>query len=300
MPSTRCARRCAAAAHSPNAPSTCSQAPAARVRSRDLRERIERARVDVAGLHAHDRRGRERRQRVGAHPALLVDGHPHEPVAPEADEPERLDQRRMRLLADHDRDRRRAEEAVGLDVPVEAGEHGVAGCRERAEVGHRGPGDERARAALGQAEELAHPLQRDRLQQRGRRRRSVEGGVLIPGRGEPVRGQRRRQRPADHEAEEARSRRAHRGRRAELVEQGEHVARLARAVGERLAQRLEPHVRLRRRRDGALLDLRQIAGRAVSGACEQVLHVNSPGGERRLSFVANVTKEGCDALDRRA
>ena len=157
MPSARCARRTAAAAHRPNAPSTCSHAPAAAVLLGDRRERIERAGVDVAGLRAHDRRGRERRQRVGAHAALAVDGDAHEAVAPEAGEPERLDQRRVCLLADHDRDRRRAEEAVGLDVPVLAREHRVSRGGERGEVRHRRPGDERARAAGGQPEEVAHP-----------------------------------------------------------------------------------------------------------------------------------------------
>ena len=35
----------------------------------------------------------------------------------------------MRLLADDDRDRRRAEQALGLDVPAGLLEHGVRGPR---------------------------------------------------------------------------------------------------------------------------------------------------------------------------
>ena len=84
----------------------------------DRRQRVERAGVEVAGLRAHDGGRRERRQRLGPHAPLPVHGHAHEAVAAEADEPERLDQRRMRLLADHDGDRRRAEQPVGLDVPA--------------------------------------------------------------------------------------------------------------------------------------------------------------------------------------
>ena len=197
---------------------------------RDRLERVECARVEVARLRADDRRRAERRERVGAHAALAVDGHAHEAVATEADEAERLDQRGMRLLADHDGDRRRAEEAVGLDVPVLAGEHRVARRRERAEVRHRRAGHEGAGAASG-----------------GRRSRASSRARPTPAVPSPATARRRRRsdpRPrraswppapraasADHEAEEARAGDAHRGRRAELVEQREHVAGLARAAG---------------------------------------------------------------------
>ncbi len=66
-----------AAAHSPNAPSTCSQAPVPARGVGDRVERVERAGVDVAGLRADDRRAVEPpasavAQRVGQHPALVV------------------------------------------------------------------------------------------------------------------------------------------------------------------------------------------------------------------------------------
>ena len=57
-PATRCRSRGEAAAHSPNAPSTCTQAPCV-VRQLDrLGERVERPGVQVAGLQADDQSAR--------------------------------------------------------------------------------------------------------------------------------------------------------------------------------------------------------------------------------------------------
>ena len=63
-------------------------------------ERVERAGVHLAGLRAHQHRPLEVGQEVGAQPALVVGGHDDDPVAAEADQPERLRQRRVGALAD--------------------------------------------------------------------------------------------------------------------------------------------------------------------------------------------------------
>ena len=89
-PATSSRRSRVAAAHSPNAPSTCTQAPCSCAAVDDLVERIERAGVHVARLRADDRRPASRRgdvaaQRVGAHPALVVDGDELDRGAAEAE-----------------------------------------------------------------------------------------------------------------------------------------------------------------------------------------------------------------------
>ena len=156
----------------------CSHAPASRVRSA-ISANGSKAPVLTLPACAHTIvPSVSRRKRVAAHAPLAVHWHPHEPVAAEPDEAERLDQRGVRLLADHDRDRRRTEQPVRLDIPVPTREHRVPGCDERAEVGHRGARDERGRAAFGQPEDILHPLQGDGFEHRhgrsrpNRRRRS--------------------------------------------------------------------------------------------------------------------------------
>jgi hypothetical protein len=61
------------------------------------------------------------------------------------------------LLADDDPDRRRANQSVGLDVPVGRLEHAVAGGSERGEVRHLAAGHEPVGDLLGQPEQLDQP-----------------------------------------------------------------------------------------------------------------------------------------------
>ena len=154
-------------------------------------------------------------------------------------------------------------------------EHGVARGGERAEVGHRRAGHERARRALREPEELAHPVERDRLEQRGRGGRRVGTPRSDP---RPSRASSRPARPAA--SRRSRSRRsagrpcpsspASRPRRAARAR-----PRLARPVRERLAQHAEAGDRVGAGRDGALLDLGQVARRAGGRALQQFVHVIS-------------------------
>ena len=83
--------------------------------------------------------------------------------------PSDLQQRRMRLVADDHRDRRRAEESV---APRRPSRHCAStawrAARERGEVRHRRAGDEAPRQFRRQAEHVEQPAQRDLLQRGGR------------------------------------------------------------------------------------------------------------------------------------
>jgi hypothetical protein len=56
----------------------------------------------------------------------------------------------MRALADHHRQRRGAEQPVGLRIPAHPGEQRVAGGGQAGGVGHGGAGDERQPGVGGQ------------------------------------------------------------------------------------------------------------------------------------------------------
>jgi hypothetical protein len=173
----------------------------------DLDDRVEGARVDVARLRA-DERGpvdarQDLRQCIGAHAPLVVGRHTGHAVAPEAEHLERDVDRDVGLLAHHDRHIRCAEQAVALDIPAGALEQRVASRRERRERGHGRPGGEPCGHAGGQPEEFRGPLGGRLLGHRRGWAQDVQPRVLVPGRGQPVGGQRSRQAPADHEAEVA-------------------------------------------------------------------------------------------------
>ncbi len=110
----------------------------------DLRQRIEGAGVHVAGLGADDRRAVEASQRlaqrVRAHPALLVGRDAVDPLPPEAEHLERDEDRDVGLVADDDRDRRRADEPVLLDGSSRPLEDAMPGGSDRREVRHRRAG----------------------------------------------------------------------------------------------------------------------------------------------------------------
>ncbi len=179
----------------------------------DRVERVDGAGVHVAGLGADDGGagpGREHvLERVGEHRPPLVGGDRLDARRAEPQEAERPVDRHVPLLGDDHADRRRSHEALALHVPAGVGEHPVAGGRQRGHVRHLAARDEGERRVARQPEEVDHPGAGDLLDRRDRRRRAGEAGVLVPRRHHPVGGERDRQRPADHEAEEAR--RAHRG-----------------------------------------------------------------------------------------
>ena len=126
-------------------------------------------------------------------------------LAPESEHLQRGMHGDVRLGADDDFDLRRAVEPARLDVPARALRECMAGGGERREVRRLAAGDEADTRSGGQAEELAQPAAGGLLGDGVRRRQDEETGVLVPGRGQPVDGDRHRQRAADHEAEVARA-----------------------------------------------------------------------------------------------
>ncbi len=157
-------------------------------------DRIERARVHVAGLRADNRRAalrlQRRGQRIRLHPALIVGCDAHQLARAESDQPQRADRGRVHFVADHHAHARCALQAIRLDVPAGAAQQLVARGRERGEVRHVATGDEADAGAGGQSEELEQPAPRGLLDDRRRGRHHVEAGVLIPRRSEPLGGDR--------------------------------------------------------------------------------------------------------------
>lgn len=90
----------------------------------------------------------------------------------EPEELQRREDRRMRLLADHHRHRRRAEQTLSLDIPAGPAQHLAARGSETDEVGNRGAGHEAYRGSFRQAEQVEEPLLGDRFG-RGAGRRGV-------------------------------------------------------------------------------------------------------------------------------
>ena len=103
--------------------------------------------------------------------------------------------------------------------------------RERGEVGDGGAGDERRAALGGKSEQLKQPSERRGLQLCHGRSHAINGRVLVPRGGQPVCGHGDGERTADHESEEARPRHRDRRGRAHVVEERDHLARVAGAGG---------------------------------------------------------------------
>ena len=226
------------AAKRPNAPSTCSHEPLRSHHSRSTANGSDAPELTLPACAQTSDGLRERRQRIRADAALRVGREQVHAVAAESDEAERLLHGGVVLLADVDRDRRRTEEPVGLDVPARAREQCVARGGQRAEVRERRAADESAAAARGQAEELREPAHRHFFEERTGRRARVRERVLVPRAREHARGDRRGQRPARHEAEVARARARDGGGRAERIELGEHVACVTARFRQRRFERL--------------------------------------------------------------
>ena len=204
------------AAHRPNAPSTCSQAPCALAGGRDLDERVAGAGVDVAGLRAHDRRARRRRRaRERARPARIrpcpSTGDAPRRLRPEPEHAQRGQDRGVRLVADHDRDRsaRPAARAPRRPSPTRSSTAWRATARHV--VFAIWPPVTKPDAGLArQPEQLEQPAADDLLDDGRGRGQDVQPGVLIPRARQPVGRDRGRQRAADDEAEVARARRSRR------------------------------------------------------------------------------------------
>ena len=175
-------------------------------------EVVERPRVHVARLEADDERPVAGRQALGKaveeEAALTVGVGDDGPGAAKAQVLERGADRRVGLRSHQDVDRRRARQPVGLHVPAPVGEHPVARRREAGDVGHLAARREPEAGPVREPEEVDQPGAHHLLDDRCRRPRDVDARVLVPGAGQPVGGERGRQRSPDHEPEVARPRHA--------------------------------------------------------------------------------------------
>ena len=178
----------------------------------------------------------------------------------------------MHFRSDHHSDGWRAEEAVGFDIPSGLPEHGVTGGGERAEVRHRGAGYERARAAGRQAQGLQQPAQGDLFEEGRAGGCAIEHGILVPGAGEPVGGERDGQGAADDESEEPRAGHAHGGGRADFVEETQGFSRVASLGRPRQVKRAQPRDRPGRGHHRPGLKTLEITDRPLSGIVQEVFH----------------------------
>ena len=180
---------------------------------RDLVDRIEGARVHVAGLRADDRRAvaarERRRERVALHPALIVSGNPLDLPRSDPQQAQRSDDRHVHFVTDDHAEMWCALQSIGLHVTTDAAQHFVTGGGERREVRHVAAGDEPDARACRQSQQLEQPRAGDFLDNGSGRRHDVETRVLIPGGDEPFCGDRRRQRATGDEPEVPRPRRRH-------------------------------------------------------------------------------------------
>ena len=241
----------------------------------DLLERVERAAVHVAGLGAHDRRpveaGQHLAQGVGSHPALGVAGDPTDarPLAAQAEHLERRVDGHVRALVGHDGHLRSTLQSLALHVPADLRQHGMAGRRERREVGHRRAGHEPDARAGRQLEQIHQPAGGDLLGDGRRRRQDVQAGVLVPRAGQPVGRERRGQPATDDEPEVARPGARDEpgvGGRGQRFDNGQW---LRRAIRERAAHR-GPELRdVDRAPDGTRLETRQVGGGDLGRAGQQ-------------------------------
>ena len=213
MPATSRRWRALAAANSPNAPSTWTQAPCSCAAAIASVERIERAGVHVARPGAPRSSARPApcasaaAQGVRVDPALLVDIDRLRGT--EAQVPQRQVDGLVPLGSDEHAHPGRAGETAGGHVPAGAPQHVVA-CRGQAgEVRHRRSGDQADRALGGQTEQVQQPSADQIVRGAVRRGDGAQAAVLVPRAGQPVGCHRGWQRSADHESEEPSGR--HRG-----------------------------------------------------------------------------------------
>ena len=207
----------------------------------------------------------------------------------------------MPLLADDHADRGRAVQAALLHVPARVAQHVVARGGERREVRHLAARDEAEGGVPRETEQLEQPVARDLLDDRRGRAADVQAGVLVPGRGQPVRGERGRDGAADHETEVA-SRRlgddAGVGGGRQLRDHRARIGRLRRERrGERLAQLGRRHARVHRTLGERLVEVPGEAGRQVE---ELTQLVHAPSLDPPLpvpNLVRRVCEPGCRLSD---
>ncbi len=240
----------------------------------DLRDRVERARVDLAQLGAHDRRPVAAGQRVSEsghiHPSLVVGRNLDDRCRSEAEQPKRAVDRDVAPGTAENPDRGRSGQSVALEVPAGVRQHRVPRGGEAGRLGHLAAGGEREGRVVRDAEELLQPAAHDLLDDRGGRAACVQAGVLVPGRGEPVGGESRRHGAADDEAEVAAARNrddAGSGRFGELLDD---CHRIGRSVRQRAAECLTQLVHGDGRPDGPLFERVEEVARELCGSVEEL------------------------------
>ena len=170
----------------------------------DRAEVVERTRVHFACLPTDDcRHVPETGKLADAHAALIVSGDDGERRRADAEQAESTVDSDMPLRADHDTDRRRADEPVLRDIPPRLLENMLARDGECGDMGHLASGHERCGCAGRKAEELHEPAACHLLCNRRRRPAGVETRVLVPSARHPVGRQRRGDGASDDEAEVA-------------------------------------------------------------------------------------------------
>jgi hypothetical protein len=123
----------------------------------DFANGVDGAGVHVPSLRADDRRTGEGGDFFGDHATLDVDGDFDDTAAAEAEDAEGFRNGRVNLATDDDGDGRRSEEAIGLDVPTGARQHGVACGGECGEIGNGGAGDEGPAASRREVQNIEEP-----------------------------------------------------------------------------------------------------------------------------------------------
>ena len=215
---------------------------------------VERPGVHVARLQADDRgaaAGVELRgEGSDVDPALVVGRHRCRLA--QAEVTKRRVDGAVPLCTDDHPNRRAAVQTLRVDVPAGLCEHLVPGRGQTGEVRHRRAGDEPNVSACWQPQHVEQPATR-RLLSGGRgRRRVTHAGVLVPGTDQPVGRQRRRQRAADHPAEESAARHRHQAGLGERGEQVDDLRGVGRAIRQRACERRRDLVCRQPRRDRAI------------------------------------------------
>ena len=153
-----------------------------------------------AGRRSWARRPRQSRDRICVHPdpALLV--RRDDRGRAEAEIAQRHHERFVPFGSGQHSDARRAGQPADQVIPSDSVQQVVPGGSEAGEIGHRRARREADIAARRQAQQVEQPGSGHLLDGGCTRCRDAHAGVLIPGAGQPVRGECRRERAADDPA----------------------------------------------------------------------------------------------------